>query len=32
MENAMLADLDDAGREQLRAMLINCVHRLGAGL
>ena len=32
MENAMLADLDDAGREQLRGMLINCVHRLGAGL
>ena len=32
MEDAMLADLDDAGREQLRAMLINCVHRLGAGL
>jgi DNA-binding MarR family transcriptional regulator len=32
MENAMLADLDDVGREQLRAMLINCVHRLGAGL
>ena len=32
MENAMLADLDDAGREQLREMLLNCVHRLGAGL
>ena len=32
MENAMLADLDDDRREELRVMLINCVHRLGAGL
>ena len=31
MENAMLADLDEAGREQLREALIDCVHRLGAG-
>ena len=31
MENAMLADLDDAAREQLRAALIGCVYRLGAG-
>ena len=31
MENAMLADLDAAGREQLREALIDCVHRLGAG-
>ena len=27
----MLADLDDAEREQLREALIDCVHRLGAG-
>jgi DNA-binding MarR family transcriptional regulator len=31
MEDAMLADLDDAAREQLREDLIECVHRLGAG-
>ena len=31
MENAMLADLDDAAREQLREALIGCVYRLGAG-
>jgi len=31
MENAMLADLDDDGREQLLAALVNCVYRLGAG-
>jgi DNA-binding MarR family transcriptional regulator len=31
MEHAMLADLDDASREQLREALIGCVHRLGAG-
>jgi DNA-binding MarR family transcriptional regulator len=31
MENAMLADLDDDAREQLRAALIGCVYRLGAG-
>jgi DNA-binding MarR family transcriptional regulator len=31
MENAMLADLDDAGREQLLEALVNCVYRLGAG-
>ena len=31
MENAMLADLDEAGREQLREALIGCVYRLGAG-
>ena len=32
MEDAMLADLDDDGRRVLREMLLNCVHRLGAGL
>ena len=32
MENAMLADLDEEGRRVLRDMLLNCVHRLGAGL
>ena len=32
MENTMLADLDDEGRRVLREMLLNCVHRLGAGL
>ena len=31
MENAMLADLDDAAREQLHEALIGCVYRLGAG-
>ena len=31
MENAMLADLDQDGREQLLETLMNCVHRLGAG-
>jgi DNA-binding MarR family transcriptional regulator len=31
MENAMLADLDDAGREQLLTALVGCVYRLGAG-
>ena len=31
MEDAMLADLDDAGREQLLEALVNCVYRLGAG-
>ena len=31
MENAMLADLDDAGREQLLDALVGCVYRLGAG-
>jgi DNA-binding MarR family transcriptional regulator len=31
MENAMLADLDDAGREQVLEALVNCVYRLGAG-
>ena len=31
MENAMLADLDDGERTQLREALINCVYRLGAG-
>ena len=31
MENAMLADLDEAGREQLLEALVNCVYRLGAG-
>ncbi len=31
MENAMLADLDEAGREQLVEALVNCVYRLGAG-
>ena len=31
MENAMLADLDDAAREQLLEALVNCVYRLGAG-
>jgi DNA-binding MarR family transcriptional regulator len=31
MENAMLADLDQAGRDQLLAALLSCVHRLGAG-
>src|SRR3954465_14114837 len=31
MENAMLADLDEAGREQLLTALVNCVYRLGAG-
>ena len=31
MENAMLADLDDEGREQLLEALQNCVYRLGAG-
>jgi DNA-binding MarR family transcriptional regulator len=31
MENAMLADLDEAGREQLLTALMNCVQRLGAG-
>ena len=31
MENAMLADLDDAGREQLLEGLVNAVYRLGAG-
>ena len=31
MENAMLADLDEAGREQLYEALVNCVYRLGAG-
>ncbi|HEX6025207.1 MAG TPA: MarR family transcriptional regulator [Solirubrobacter sp.] len=31
MENAMLADLDEAGREQLLQALVNCVYRLGAG-
>ena len=32
MENAMLGDLDDEGQRVLREMLLNCVHRLGAGL
>jgi DNA-binding MarR family transcriptional regulator len=31
MENAMLADLDDAERRQLLEALVNCVYRLGAG-
>ena len=31
MENAMLADLDEAGRKQLVEALVNCVYRLGAG-
>jgi DNA-binding MarR family transcriptional regulator len=31
MENAMLADLDEAGRKQLLEALTACVHRLGAG-
>jgi DNA-binding MarR family transcriptional regulator len=31
MENAMLADLDEAGREQVLEALVNCVYRLGAG-
>ena len=31
MENAMLADLDEAGREQLLEALVNAVYRLGAG-
>ena len=31
MENAMLADLDEAARLQLRDVLIDCVTRLGAG-
>jgi DNA-binding MarR family transcriptional regulator len=31
MENAMLADLDDTGREQLLEALMKCVSRLGAG-
>ena len=31
MENAMLADLDDGERTQLREALVNCVYRLGAG-
>jgi DNA-binding MarR family transcriptional regulator len=31
MENAMLADLDEAGRVQLVEALVNCVYRLGAG-
>jgi DNA-binding MarR family transcriptional regulator len=31
MENAMLADLDEAGREQLLEALVACVYRLGAG-
>ena len=31
MENAMLADLDEAGREQLLEALVGCVYRLGAG-
>jgi DNA-binding MarR family transcriptional regulator len=31
MENAMLADLDEAGRERLLEALVNCVYRLGAG-
>jgi DNA-binding MarR family transcriptional regulator len=31
MENAMLADLDDAGRRQLLDALVGCVYRLGAG-
>jgi DNA-binding MarR family transcriptional regulator len=31
MENAMLADLDEAGRKQLLEALVGCVHRLGAG-
>ena len=31
MENAMLADLDEAGREQFVEALVNCVYRLGAG-
>lgn len=31
MENAMLADLDDAGRQQLLDALVGCVYRLGAG-
>ena len=32
MENAMLADRDDAERDQLLEALLDCVHRLGAGL
>jgi DNA-binding MarR family transcriptional regulator len=32
MENAMLADRDDAERERLLEALLDCVHRLGAGL
>ncbi len=31
MENAMLADLDEAGRQQLLDALVGCVYRLGAG-
>jgi DNA-binding MarR family transcriptional regulator len=31
MENAMLADLDELGREQLLNALVGCVYRLGAG-
>ncbi len=31
MENAMLADLDDAARKQLLDALVGCVYRLGAG-
>ena len=31
MENAMLADLDEPGREQLLEGLVNAVYRLGAG-
>lgn len=31
MENAMLTDLDEAGRQQLLDALVGCVHRLGAG-
>jgi hypothetical protein len=27
----MLADLDDAGREELLTALVGCVYRLGAG-
>ncbi len=30
MENAMLADLDEAERDALRDALLGCVHRLGA--
>ena len=31
MENAMLADLDEAERDALLEALMGCVHRLGAG-
>ena len=31
MENAMLADLDEAERDRLLEALMGCVHRLGAG-